>query len=65
MDPFLLIVVIAVPALIIGLAVTLAIRDRRTHRAPLDDGDSSTPSTRNAEAQASAMAAGAARNAPF
>ncbi|MCP2032886.1 hypothetical protein L1277_002999 [Okibacterium sp. HSC-33S16] len=65
MDPFLLIVVIAVPALIIGLVIALAVRDRRNHQSPFDDGEISTPSTRQAQAEASAMAAGAARNAPF
>ena len=65
MDIFLIVLLIAVPAFIVGLVAYVGIRDRRSRRNPFDDAEITTQSMREVEAEAAARAAGTSRVTPF
>ena len=65
MDIFLIVLLIAVPAFIVGLVTYVGIRDRRSRRNPFDDAEITTQSMREVEAEAAARAAGTSRVTPF
>lgn len=65
MDVFTVFAIAAVPLLILGLVIFIGIRDHRSKRTPFDDGEISSPSMEQTEADATARAAATGHVGPF
>jgi hypothetical protein len=65
MDIVTILLVAAVPVLILGLVIFIGIRDHRSKRRSFEEGDITSRSREQIEADAAARAAHVSRAAPF
>ena len=65
MDVFSLVALSVTGLLILGLVVYIGVRDHRSKRTPLDDGEIGSPSMEQTEADATARAAATGHVGPF